>query len=102
MKSTRRTRILAGRMADSRYERERVAVEIEEGRIVGLSPWNEAMRPEPDDIDARDAILLPGFIDIHIHGGAGRYVMEGTRDALDTIATHLARYGVTGFLSTTI
>src|SRR5437868_4686444 len=60
------------------------------------------LRPEPGDIEARDGLLLPGFIDIHIHGGGGRYVMDGTRDALDAVATHLAKFGVTGFLSTTI
>lgn len=70
--------------------------------MVGRSAWNDATKPEPNDIDARDALLLPGFIDIHIHGGAGRYVMEGTRDALDAIAAHLAQHGVTGFLTTTI
>ncbi len=59
-------------------------------------------RAEPGDLDARDALLLPGFIDIHIHGGAGRYVMEGTEDALTGIASHLATHGVTGFLATTV
>ena len=49
-----------------------------------------------------DGILLPGFIDIHVHGGAGRCVMEGTPDALLSIGRHLARHGVTGFLATTV
>ena len=48
------------------------------------------LTPQPGDMDARDALLVPGFIDIHVHGGAGRYVMEGTTDALDAIAVHLA------------
>ena len=97
-----RRRILAGRMADARIERECVAVEIEDGRIVALSDWNAATKPGPDDIEARDALLLPGFVDIHVHGGAGRYVMEGTSDALQQIAAHLAKHGVTGFLATTV
>ncbi len=94
-------RILAGRMADAQGEREQMMVTVEDGRIAALEP-SGAARPQHGDIDARDALLLPGFVDIHVHGGAGRYVMEGTGDALDAIAAHLARHGVTGFLATTI
>jgi N-acetylglucosamine-6-phosphate deacetylase len=95
-------RIIAGRVADARGERACVMVTVEEGRIVALEPWSEIVRPLPGDVDARDAVLLPGFIDIHVHGGAGRYTMEATADALDAIARHLVCYGVTGFLSTTV
>ena len=95
-------RILVGRMADALGERAGMCVRVADGRIVGLESWNDATTPEPDDLDARDALLVPGFIDIHVHGGVGRYVMEGTADALDTIAVHLASHGVTGFLATTV
>ena len=78
-----------------------MAITVEDGRIALLEPWDDGTPPQ-GDIDARDALLLPGFIDIHVHGGAGRYVMEGTDDALDAVAAHLARHGVTGFLPTTI
>jgi len=95
-------RILAGRIADARGERENVAVTVQKGRIVELAPWNDATRPAPGDIAAREGLLLPGFVDIHIHGGAGRYIMEGTAEAQQAIAAHLARHGVTGFLATTV
>lgn len=95
-------RILAGRAVDARSEREHVAITVSKGRIVSVDAWNGASRPAPLDIDARNALLLPGFIDIHVHGGAGQYVMEGTLQGLQTIAQHLARHGVTGFLSTTV
>lgn len=101
MSETGKRRILAGRVADARGERADVAVTIEEGRITEVTPIAD-IRPEAGDVDARDGLLLPGFIDIHIHGGAGRYLMEGTQDALETVAAHLAKHGVTGFLSTTI
>ena len=97
-----RLRILAGHLADARGERKEVVVTVEGGRIVALQPLSEVGKPAPGDVDARDFLLLPGFIDIHIHGGGGRYVMEGTAEALEAVAVHLARYGVTGFLSTTI
>jgi len=95
-------RILAGHVADARGERQNVALTVQAGRIGELAPWNDATTPSPGDIDARNALLLPGFMDIHIHGGAGRYLMDGTADALETVAAHLARHGVTGFLSTTV
>jgi N-acetylglucosamine-6-phosphate deacetylase len=89
-------------MADARGERERVVLTVADGRIVELGSDDDSVRPEPGDIEAREALLLPGFVDIHIHGGAGRYLMEGTADALEAVAVHLARHGVTGFLATTI
>ncbi len=95
-------RILAGQAADARGVRQRLIVTVEGGRITELGGWTADSKPQPNDIEAPNALLVPGFIDIHIHGGAGRYVMEGTADSLQAIAYHLAQHGVTGFLSTTI
>ena len=49
-----------------------------------------------------DAIVLPGFIDQHIHGAGGADAMDGTLDALKTIATTVASEGTTAFLATTM
>ncbi len=95
-------RILAERMADASGEKERVALLVRDGKVVSVESWNDATRSEPTDVDCRDALLIPGFIDIHVHGGVGRAVMEGTAEALGAIATHLASHGVTGFLATTV
>ncbi|SDW11744.1 N-acetylglucosamine 6-phosphate deacetylase [Marininema mesophilum] len=46
--------------------------------------------------------ITPGMIDIHIHGAAGADVMDGTPDALATIAQTLPREGTTSFLATTM
>lgn len=102
MSQAERRRLLVGKMADARGERENVVVSLRDGRISEIAPIDGSVTPQPDDIEVRDALLLPGFVDIHIHGGAGRYIMEGTLDAIDAIAAHLARFGVTGFLATTI
>ncbi|MBV1774910.1 N-acetylglucosamine-6-phosphate deacetylase [Burkholderiaceae bacterium DAT-1] len=48
-----------------------------------------------------DCYILPGFIDLHVHGGGGRDVMEGG-DALQTIARQHARHGTTSLLATTM
>jgi N-acetylglucosamine-6-phosphate deacetylase len=54
---------------------------------------------EPGDGGA--PILIPGFVDLHVHGGGGRDSMEGG-DALATIAATHARHGTTALLATTM
>ncbi len=49
-----------------------------------------------------DAIVLPGFIDQHIHGAGGSDAMDGTIKDLSIIANTVAREGTTGFLATTM
>lgn len=49
-----------------------------------------------------DLVLLPGFIDQHIHGAAGSDAMDGTVEHLKTIANAVASEGTTGFLATTM
>ena len=95
-------RILAGTASDARSERQNVTVTLTGSKISSISPMDPSSRIHDGDIDGRESLLVPGFIDIHVHGGAGRAFMEGTQDALVSVASHLARHGVTGFLPTTI
>ncbi|WP_294328983.1 N-acetylglucosamine-6-phosphate deacetylase [uncultured Sphingomonas sp.] len=53
-------------------------------------------------LDLGDVTLIPGLIDIHIHGREGADVMDADPVSLRTIARSLARHGVTGFLATTV
>ncbi len=48
------------------------------------------------------AIVCPGFIDEHIHGAGGADAMDGTVEALSTIAQTVAKEGTTTFLATTM
>ena len=79
----------------------RGAVAHDGGRITGV-------QGEPADEDAwRDAtepIVLPGFIDLHVHGGGGADSMQADtgRGAIDTIARTHARHGTTAMLATTM
>lgn len=48
------------------------------------------------------AIVLPGFIDQHIHGAGGSDGMDGTVEDIATIANTVAKEGTTTFLVTTM
>ncbi len=47
-------------------------------------------------------VIVPGFIDQHIHGAGGADAMDGTMEALSTIANAVASEGTTTFLATTM
>lgn len=53
-------------------------------------------------VDFGDAILAPGFIDIHIHGGAGLDLMLASPAELPRLGKFLASHGVTGYFPTTV
>lgn len=57
--------------------------------------------PADETVDATGCYVVPGFIDVHIHGFAGHDTMEG-EDGIRAMARGLPRYGVTSFLPTTI
>ncbi len=95
-------RILAKTVADARGERKAVAITLANGLIEELWNWNASTSSSKGDLDARDCLLVPGFIDLHVHGGAGRYLMEGDEAGQSTVAKHLASHGVTGFLPTSV
>lgn len=53
-------------------------------------------------IDAEGCYISPGFIDIHIHGAFGCDAMDLDEGSINTISKGLCKYGVTGFLPTTM
>lgn len=56
-----------------------------------------------DEIELpEDAIVLPGFIDEHIHGAGGSDGMDGTVEDIANIAKTVAAEGTTAFLVTTM
>ena len=74
---------------------------VEKGKIAAIAPGEPPELAEANIIDANGATLLPGFIDIHAHGGGGFDVMDGDADSLAGMARFFARGGVTAFLATT-
>lgn len=72
-------------------------IAFEDGKIVAIGKLDDV---EP--IFDTDGVVLPGFIDEHIHGAGGADAMDGTEDALQTISEYVAKEGTTGFLATTM
>jgi N-acetylglucosamine-6-phosphate deacetylase len=81
---------------------ERPLVLIEDGIITRLGSQASLAVPNCRVINYGEAILAPGLVDIHIHGGAGHDVMEGDPAVLPVIESLLAQHGVTSYLPTTV
>ncbi len=79
------------------------ALVMEDGIISALGPRENVSLPaNAQTIDFGDSILTPGMIDIHIHGGAGHDVMEGSGESLAAIERLMVRHGVTSYCPTTV
>jgi N-acetylglucosamine-6-phosphate deacetylase len=52
-------------------------------------------------LDARETTVLPGFVDVHVHGAVGHEVMDGDVAGLAAMSDFFVRHGVTSFLATT-
>jgi len=82
---------------------ERPLVFIAQGVIRRIVSRQEAEVPADGRVvELEDSILVPGFIDMHIHGGSGHDVMESDNKALPAVEALLFRHGVTGYFPTTI
>jgi N-acetylglucosamine-6-phosphate deacetylase len=76
---------------------------IEDGTIAEVtSRASRALANNVRVVDFGGATLAPGLIDIHIHGGGGRDVMERAAEALPCVEKLLASHGVTSYYPTTV
>ncbi|SEN87427.1 N-acetylglucosamine-6-phosphate deacetylase [Paenibacillus sp. OV219] len=73
----------------------------ENGRIAAIGGAELTVPADVPIHDASGQLLVPGFIDVHIHGGNGFSVMAGEREHLDGISRFHAKHGTTSFLATT-
>ncbi|KPH62970.1 N-acetylglucosamine-6-phosphate deacetylase [Pseudoalteromonas porphyrae] len=72
---------------------------IDNGRI---SDFTESPKADVPIHDYGDAAIIPGLIDLHIHGREGCDVIDCKMSSIETISCSLAEHGVTGFLATTV
>ena len=77
-------------------------VVVEGERIAAVLEGPAPDLGEAEQIHAAGFLVVPGFVDIHIHGAAGHDTMDATPEALEGMARFLARHGVTSFLPTTV
>lgn len=71
---------------------------IEDGHVVGVENTCEGFGGET--LDADGLLAVPGFIDLHVHGGGGHSVMEGTSEAVLQMCNAHAHFGTTTILPT--
>ncbi|RKP44293.1 N-acetylglucosamine-6-phosphate deacetylase [Cohnella endophytica] len=57
---------------------------------------------ELETIDAKGSWLIPGFIDVHVHGGAGHDFMDADAEGVEAITRFHASNGTTSMLATTL
>ncbi len=70
-------------------------------KIVSIMPMSEL--PEGiETIDAEGGFVIPGLIDMHIHGYLGEDASDGKFEGIRTMAEGVAKNGVTSFLPTTM
>jgi N-acetylglucosamine-6-phosphate deacetylase len=76
-------------------------VVIDEGRIVDIVSGSPSSSPVDLRFDLHGHVIVPGFIDVHVHGVEGTDALDGA-DAIARIAARLPRYGVTAFCPTSV
>jgi N-acetylglucosamine-6-phosphate deacetylase len=98
-----KTTITARRLLTPAEVIEHPVLVVEDDRILAVGERAHISLPaDARHYDFPDAILAPGFIDIHIHGGSGHDVMETDSSALAAIEQGMLRHGVTSYLATTV
>ena len=74
---------------------------VENGKIATVS--DESTEDfSGERMDGQGCLVLPGFIDIHIHGADGADFMDGTEESFEKVARALPKEGTTSFLATTL
>jgi N-acetylglucosamine-6-phosphate deacetylase len=97
------TAIYASRILTPQEELLDTVIIVEDGRITAIGHRDEVKIPEgAKDYVASGMTVVPGFVDVHIHGAGGHDVMEATPAALDCITSTVARHGTTSILATTV
>jgi|SRR5688572_4752567 len=75
-----------------------VSIVVADGMIAAIG--GDETAPGAEVIDLARATLLPGLIDVHIHGAVGIDVMDASAEQLGEVADFLATQGVTGWVPT--
>jgi N-acetylglucosamine-6-phosphate deacetylase len=95
--------IYASRVLTPQDELNDAVILVEGSKIAALGHRDEVTVPEGAlDYVAAGLTVVPGFVDLHIHGAGGHDVMEANASALDRVTSTIARHGTTSIVATTI
>ena len=95
--------IHAGRAFTPFEEISDAVVVVQGSKISGVGRRGKVDLPRgAREINASGRTVVPGFVDVHIHGAGGHDVMEGTREALEIITATVAAHGTTSLVATTV
>lgn len=98
-----RSSIVGRCLINSGHKLDYPLIEIEDGVVSAIrSLRRDEFERFPATQRFPQATIVPAYLDIHMHGCAGRDVMEATPDALAAVSTYLARHGVGAYLPTTV
>jgi N-acetylglucosamine-6-phosphate deacetylase len=97
-----RTAFTAARLYSPLEEIESPLLIVEEGKIVEVSSVAQREKGPQKPVEFGDAVIAPGFFDIHIHGGAGVDLMRAAAGDLPRMGRFLATHGVTAYFPTTV
>src|SRR5437588_1716289 len=76
---------------------------VEDGSIQSVTSRRSMEVPAgAQHLDFPDLVIAPGYIDIHVHGGAGHDVMQDDPSGRIAFEKALAKHGVTSYLPTTV
>lgn len=75
-------------------------IKVEDGIIQAVE--EQPFDSQADVVDYSDYLIVPGYVDTHVHGYGGHDIMDGTKVGLLEISKGLAQNGVTSFLATTL
>ncbi|WP_145320199.1 N-acetylglucosamine-6-phosphate deacetylase [Paenibacillus xylanexedens] len=76
---------------------------ISEGKIMRIDTGDlPTLEGEYERIDGRGHLLVPGMIDVHIHGANGFDMMDGTEESIQEVSRQCALTGCTSFLATSV
>lgn len=92
---------LNGKVLDGSFRFRKMDMEVRDGRIVRMG---EKLEYADGDlaVDCEGHTLVPGFVDIHVHGGAGADTCDADVEGLRAMARFLLTKGVTSFCPTTM
>ncbi|WIM39408.1 N-acetylglucosamine-6-phosphate deacetylase [Paenibacillus sp. PK4536] len=95
--------IIHGRVVTPTKVIENGTVQVQDQTITYVgSTANAPIWKEQTTYDAKSGLVIPGFIDIHVHGGMGADFMDSDPHVLDTITSFHASQGTTALLATTM